>query len=310
MATQMVAKTLHWPQLGTGREAKFLGPGCPKSKNMVPTSSSNAGVKITGRKPTDESKRYPSQFLGRRSLWVDSAKLHIQRKIKNSSAELLTNLVARLFGRSIFEASKLNVLFLGVDEERHPGHLPRTYTLTHSDITAKLTMAVSETINKAQLQGWYNRLQRDEVVAEWKKAQGKMSLHVHCHISGGHRLLDAIAKLRFIIFRKELPVVLEAFRHGDQALFNNHPELEEALVWVYFHSNVKEFNRVECWGPLQDAAKGEIEQSESAREAIHMALQEMEKDRPQRCPHPCNCCYPPFSLIPWPDDFDDKSLHQ
>ncbi|KAB1223040.1 Protein STAY-GREEN, chloroplastic [Morella rubra] len=38
------------------------------------------------------------------------------------------------------------------------------------------------------LQGWYNRLERDEVVAEWKKVKGKMPLHVHCHISEGHFL--------------------------------------------------------------------------------------------------------------------------
>jgi len=114
------------------------------------------------------------------------------------------------------------VLFLGVDEESskhgHPAPaagkpppplplLPRTYTLTHSDVTASLTLAVSHTINRAQLQGWYNRLQRDEVVAEWKKVRGRMSLHVHCHISGGHFLLDLIAGLRSYIFRKELPVV-------------------------------------------------------------------------------------------------------
>lgn len=58
-----------------------------------------------------------------------------------------------------------------------------------------------------QLKGWYNKLQRDEVVGEWKKVKGKMSLHVHCHISGGHFLLDLFARLRFFIFCKELPVV-------------------------------------------------------------------------------------------------------
>jgi len=58
---------------------------------------------------------------------------------------------ARLFGPAIFEASKLKVLFLGVDENKHPGNLPRTYTLTHSDITAKLTLAISQTINNSQV---------------------------------------------------------------------------------------------------------------------------------------------------------------
>jgi hypothetical protein len=32
-------------------------------------------------------------------------------------------------------------------------------------------------------------------------------------------------------------------------------DLDNAMVWVYFHSNVKEYNRVECWGPLVEAAK-------------------------------------------------------
>jgi hypothetical protein len=60
-----------------------------------------------------------------------------------------------------------------------------------------------------QFQGWYSKLQRDEVVAEWKKVKGKMSLHVHCHISGGHFLLDLFARFRYFIFYKELPVVIK-----------------------------------------------------------------------------------------------------
>lgn len=204
--------------------------------------------------------------------------------------------VARLFGPAIFEASKLKVLFLGVDENKHPGNLPRTYTLTHSDITAKLTLAISQTINNSQLQGWYNRLQRDEVVAQWKKVKGKMSLHVHCHISGGHFLLDILARLRYFIFYKELPVVLKAFVHGDGNLFNNYPELQESLVWVYFHSNVREFNKVECWGPLKEASapkSGTHEESkqESVPSNEGLAI-------PQPCQEDCECCFPPLTLSP------------
>ncbi|CAI9755396.1 unnamed protein product [Fraxinus pennsylvanica] len=117
-----------------------------------------------------------------------------------------------------------------------------------------LTLAISHTKNNSQLQGWYNKLQRDEVVAEWKNINGTMSLHVHCHISGGHFLLDLFASLRYYIFCKELPVVLKAFIHGDKNLFRNYPELEQAFAWVYFHSNTPEFNKVECWGPLIEAA--------------------------------------------------------
>ncbi|XP_051119737.1 protein STAY-GREEN homolog, chloroplastic [Andrographis paniculata] len=193
---------------------------------------------------------------------------------------------ARLFGPAIFEASKLKVLFLGVDEKKHPGKLPRTYTLTHSDITSKLTLAISQTINNSQLQGWYNRLQRDEVVAEWKKIKGMMSLHVHCHISGGHPLLDFFANLRYFIFCKELPVVLKAFVHGDGNLLSNYPELQDALVWVYFHSSIPHFNKVQCWGPLR---------------APSAAAVDVAGDTPQPCAEDCNCCFPPMSSVPdWP----------
>ncbi|KAL3499434.1 hypothetical protein ACH5RR_038527 [Cinchona calisaya] len=207
--------------------------------------------------------------------------------------------VARLFGPAIFEASKLQVLFLGVDENKHPGKLPRTYTLTHSDVTSKLTLAISQTINNSQLQGWYNRLQRDEVVAEWKKVKGKMSLHVHCHISGGHFLLDLCARLRYWIFCKELPVVLKAFVYGDGSLLNNYPELQEALVWVYFHSNIQEFNKVECWGPLQFATSPssgtQMEKKENPAKNCW--------DIPKPCQETCSCCFPPMSLIPWSQAF-------
>ncbi|MCL7027837.1 hypothetical protein MKW94_020260 [Papaver nudicaule] len=216
--------------------------------------------------------------------------------------------VARLFGPAIFEASKLKVLFLGVDEKKHPGNLPRTYTLTHSDITSKLTLAISQTIDGSQLQGWYNKLQRDEVVAEWKKVKGNMSLHVHCHISGGHFLLDLFARLRFYIFRKELPVVLKAFVHGDGNLFQNYPELEEALVWVYFHSNLQEFNKVECWGPLKDASAPQ--DGSDQIKTLDGDDDELSLVRPQPCKEDCTCCFPLTSMIQWSDqEFPDPSLN-
>ncbi|KAH0734247.1 hypothetical protein KY285_009954 [Solanum tuberosum] len=175
----------------------------------------------------------------------------------------------------------------GVDEKKHPAKLPRTYTLTHSDITCKLTLAVSQTINNSQLEGWYNRLQRDEVVAEWKKVKGKMSLHVHCHISGDHFLLDFVARFRYYIFCKELPVVLKAFVHGDGNLLKNYPELEEALVWVYFHSNIQEFNKVDCWGPLKEASS----LSSTITYSSSSELGETQMDNTSNCnldlPQPC-----------------------
>ncbi|KAK3010528.1 hypothetical protein RJ639_011341 [Escallonia herrerae] len=248
------------------------------------------------------SKLKPSSLTQQQS----SLFLHRRRRPKKNLSIVP---VARLFGPAIFEASKLKVLFLGVDEEKHPGKLPRTYTLTHSDVTSKLTLAISQTINNSQLQGWYNKLQRDEVVAEWKKVKGKMSLHVHCHISGGHFLLDLFARLRYFIFCKELPVVLKAFAYGDGNLLNNYPELQEASVWVYFHSKIPEFNKVECWGPLKEATShssgGTVDEEKQATPSINW-------DMPLPCQEACACCFPPMSSIPWSQDLpsDGDETHQ
>lgn len=90
--------------------------------------------------------------------------------------------------------------------------------------------------------------------------------------------------------------VLKAFVHGDVNLFNNYPELEEAMVWVYFNSNLPEFNRVECWGPLHEASS--IGQENSDLKPA---------DHPTKCASQCDCCFPPYSLIPYPQDLSDDA---
>ncbi|GAB4856951.1 Staygreen protein [Ancistrocladus abbreviatus] len=151
--------------------------------------------------------------------------------------------VMRLFGPAVFEASKLKVLFLGVDEKKHPGKLPRTYTLTHSDVTSMLTLAISQTINNSQ--------------------------------------------------------VLKAFVHGDEYLLNNYPELQEALVWVYFHSSLPEFNKVECWGPLKDAAAPSNNKTNESHQNQEITCLKSNWEIPQPCKEACKCCFPPISSIHW-----------
>ncbi|CAK9172351.1 unnamed protein product [Ilex paraguariensis] len=161
---------------------------------------------------------------------------------------------ARLLGAPArFEASKLKVVFMGEETNKNTGIVPRTYTLSHCDFTANLTLTISNVIHLDQLKGWYNK---DDVVAQWTDIKGDMSLDVHCYVSGPNLLLDLAAEFRYHIFSKELPLVLKALLHGDSVLFSEHHELMDALVRVYFHSGLKKYNRVECWGPLKDAAQG------------------------------------------------------
>lgn len=62
---------------------------------------------------------------------------------------------ARLFGPAIFQAAKLRVLTLGRESKKGPSEVvepPRVYTVTHSDLTAHLTLAIAREINKTQVQ--------------------------------------------------------------------------------------------------------------------------------------------------------------
>lgn len=45
------------------------------------------------------------------------------------------------------------------------------------------------------------------MVAEWKKVNGEMCLHVHCFVSGPNLLLELAAEFRYHIFSKEMPLV-------------------------------------------------------------------------------------------------------
>ena len=128
--------------------------------------------------------------------------------------------------------------------------LPRCYTLTHSDRTGDLYLTVASDFNHEQTSGLYTRLMRDEVLAEWKMEKNLFFLHVHCHVSGG--LIFGTASLRESIFRRELPLVLEAIRNGDRELFNKDPMLDQAEILVHFRKPKTEDCKIESWGHLGD----------------------------------------------------------
>ncbi|XP_047981216.1 magnesium dechelatase SGRL, chloroplastic-like isoform X1 [Salvia hispanica] len=161
---------------------------------------------------------------------------------------------ARLLGPPArFEASKLKVLFVGEEVSNQTRVVPRTYTLSHCDFTADLTLTVSNIIPRNQLKGWYSK---DDVVAEWTNVNGQLFLNVHCYVSGPNLFSAMAAEFRYLIFSKELPLVLEAVLYGDAEFFREHHQLMDAIVRVYFHSSSSKYNRMECWGPLKNAAQG------------------------------------------------------
>ena len=148
---------------------------------------------------------------------------------------------------SRLKPEKLSTTFLAPTTADSP-LVPRRYTLTHSDRTGDLFLTIANDFNKKQLKGWQTRIMRDEVLAEWLKKDENYSIHVYCQISGGIGTL----KFRDKIFRQELPLVLEAFRYGDQQLFNANPFLDEAQIYVHFRSKKEKYNKIENWGSPVD----------------------------------------------------------
>lgn len=151
---------------------------------------------------------------------------------------------------------KLNVDFSSTVSEKDPV-IPRAYTLTHSDSTGDLFLTIGTEHNYPQISGWYTRLMRDEVLADWQFLN-EPSFHVHCHVSGGFVL--GSAGWRDAIFRKHMQMVLQAFRYGDRALFASHPELDNAQIFVHFHSTQSKYNRSENWGHFSKYRLGTVEQ--------------------------------------------------
>ncbi len=146
---------------------------------------------------------------------------------------------------SHFSPEKLNVTFLAGVTPTAPV-IPRFYTLTHSDRTGDLFLTIGPQHHKKQYSGWYTRLMRDEVLAEWRSEENEVSLHVHCQVSkglGSERFRDAI-------FRRELPLVLKAIRYGDRAFFECHFELDDSQIWVHFHAKKPPWGCIENWGSL------------------------------------------------------------
>lgn len=120
----------------------------------------------------------------------------------------------------------------------------RKYTLTHSDLTADLFL----TIGLVYAYDKINEM-RDEVLAEWQTDEEKPFLHVYVYVG---QYGPAITAIRNTVFRRELPLALEAIRYGDSDFFKEHQQLDSAPIWVSFDSPDPDYNKFEYWGTPED----------------------------------------------------------
>jgi len=111
-------------------------------------------------------------------------------------------------------------------------------------------LSIGLEFDKEAISGFYTRIMRDEVLAEWLEEENNYSLNVYCHVSGGWVI--GTAGWRYKIFRRELPLVLKAICKGDNDFFAANPDLENAPIFVHFKSKNKEYNKIERWGKIKD----------------------------------------------------------
>jgi len=116
--------------------------------------------------------------------------------------------------------------------------------LTHSDITGNLFLAIG-------LEYAYDKISsmRDEVLAEWQTYETNPFLYTYVYVGQFDPLITSI---RDTIFRRELPLALEAIRYGDSKFFIEYPQLDNAPIWVYFDSSNPDYNKFEYWGTPND----------------------------------------------------------
>lgn len=131
----------------------------------------------------------------------------------------------------------------GLSDLKSP--LSRKYTLTHSDVTGDLFLTIACKYDAEAISGMYSQLMRDEVLGEWVSDQDQLALHIHLHVSGG--LAFGPAKWRESLFKKHLPLVLEAICYGDQQFILAHPGCQYAPILVHFHAKQVKLNKVEIW---------------------------------------------------------------
>lgn len=145
---------------------------------------------------------------------------------------------------SEFNPDKLTVEFRQGETATEPV-VPRRYTLTHSDTTAQLFLTIGREYARDQIGSM-----RDEVLGEWVSFHGNNHYHVYLYVDGETE--PKMLKVRDAVFRRELPLALEAIRYGDSRFFDAHTDMQSVPIIVFFLSSDPHYNKVENWGTFAD----------------------------------------------------------
>ncbi|MGG1632665.1 staygreen family protein [Rossellomorea sp. NRS-1567] len=143
---------------------------------------------------------------------------------------------------SEFKPEKLTVTYLPPASIFNPID-NRKYTLTHSDTTGELFLSVGCHFDLEKI----NPSMRDEVLGEWRRDLGQYTLAGTVYVSGGE-FDQQLSNVRFMIFKKELPLALAAMVNGDKGFYTYYPWLLDAPIIVCFESVFPEYQQTLYFG--------------------------------------------------------------
>lgn len=143
---------------------------------------------------------------------------------------------------SKFKPEKLHVKYIAPATSFEPIDR-RKYTLTHSDQTGELFLSIGNTYDYQAI----NYAMRDEVLADWITSNGEYLLYGKVYVSNGE-FDKNMARIRYMIFKKELDLALTGIIYGDSSFFTSYPWLLDAPIYIQFASIYPEFNKLEYQG--------------------------------------------------------------
>lgn len=121
----------------------------------------------------------------------------------------------------------------------------RTYTMTHSNETGELFVVIG--LNYADDQTDEGQ---EQVYLKWVPLNGKWILY-------GEVLIDnedfaGNKQIRYDIFKREMPLALQAIYVADAPFFEAHPELMDTPVVISFNSLDPIYDKLHSYGAIGD----------------------------------------------------------
>lgn len=114
----------------------------------------------------------------------------------------------------------------------------RKYTMTHSDDTGDLFVVIGTEYAEDKINAT-----RDEVRLEWIYIKNTPVLYGTVLIDGEGISPDN-AQIRETIFKREMPLALQAIYSADQQFFNRYPQLRQAPVLIHFNSTQLNYDKL------------------------------------------------------------------